>query len=212
MLCIYTNVGCNLRDNKMNYDRIKDRNGIIDFAKRILNKKNGYVILDTETTGFESSDVIIQLGRIDIEGNILLDTYIKPTKKKKIPKSASDIHGINIEMLKDSPTFKEVYPKFQEVVKNKTILIYNAEYDGRMLVQTAKQDGIHFETFNAMCIMIGYSAFVGNWSDYYKGYKFQKLKGGDHTAIGDCKATLELVKKMASAEKIEPPKKKWWQF
>lgn len=57
-----------------------------------------------------------------------------------------------------------------------------------------------------------YSAFVGEWSDYHKSFKFQRLTGGDHTAIGDCKATLALLKKMSIAEKTPPPKKKWWQF
>ena len=67
----------------MNRKRIKDKNGVIDFAQDVLNNKNNYVILDTETTGLGDNDVIVQLGILDLNGNVLLDTLIKPTKEKK---------------------------------------------------------------------------------------------------------------------------------
>ena len=125
---------------------------------------------------------------------------------------ATAIHGITMKMLQDSPTFKDIYPKFCEIIGKRTILIYNAKYDAKLLAQTAIQDEVKFKDCNGLCIMIAYSMFIGDWSEYHGNYKYQKLPGGDHTAIGDCKATLELIKKMASTEKIPLPKKKWWQL
>jgi DNA polymerase-3 subunit epsilon len=193
-------------------ETIKNKNDAINFAQDILIDKNNYIILEAETTGLGDNDVIIQIGVLDLDGHVLLDTFIKPTKRKRISDEATVIHGITMKMLRDAPTFKEIYPKFFEVVKGKNLLIYNAEYDCRLLTQTIIQDEFIMNDFNALCIMKVYSAYVGEWSDYHDRFKFQKLPGGDHTAIGDCKATLELIKKISVTEKNPSPKKKWWQF
>jgi DNA polymerase-3 subunit epsilon len=44
--------------------------------------------------------------------------------------------------------------------------------------------------------MRAYAAYVGERSKR-GGYKSQKLSGGDHTAIGDARATLRLIERMA---------------
>lgn len=184
---------------------------MIEFSRNVLKNKEDYVILDTETTGLGKNDVIVQIGITDLEGNVLLDTLIRPSKGKRISSDATAIHGINIQMLENAPTFKDIYSKFCEIIGSRTILIYNAEFDARLIAQTALQDEIKLNEFNALCIMIGYSTFVGEWSEYHGNYKFQKLIGGDHTAIGDCRATLEVIKRMANTNTIEI-KKKWWGF
>lgn len=53
-----------------------------------------------------------------------------------------------------------------------------------------------------------YSQFVGDWNDYYNNYRWQKLPSGDHSAIGDCRATLKVIEKMAATEIIESKPKK----
>lgn len=195
----------------MNRKFIKDRNDMIDVAREILSNKEKFVILDTETTGLGNNDVVIQIGIIDLEGNILLDTLIRPTKRKRISRDATAVHGITMKMLTDAPTFKEIYPKFCEIVGDKTIITYNAQYDARLIAQTAEQDEFKIKEFQLLCAMIAYSQFVGEWSDYHRNYKYQKLIGGDHTAIGDCKATLKILQKMANTEKTQLPKR-WWQI
>jgi hypothetical protein len=50
--------------------------------------------------------------------------------------------------------------------------------------------------------MRSYAEFYGEYSTKYKDYKYQPLEG-DHSAIGDCKATLRLIKLMASCEVVD---------
>lgn len=45
--------------------------------------------------------------------------------------------------------------------------------------------------------MLQYSQFVGDWDRYRNAYRWQKLWGGDHTALGDCRATLARIAEMA---------------
>jgi DNA polymerase-3 subunit epsilon len=44
--------------------------------------------------------------------------------------------------------------------------------------------------------MRAFAAYVGEPSKR-GGYRSQKLPGGDHTAIGDARATLRLIERMA---------------
>lgn len=195
----------------MNRKRLKQKNEVIELAEKLWKKKNKYVILDTETTGLGAKDVIVQIGIIDLEGNVLLDSLVRPTKKKRISSDATAIHGIKIETLENQPTFKDLQKEFFKIIKSKTVLIYNAEYDARLISQTAEQDGVNLKTIDALCLMKAYAIFVGDWSEYHQDYTYQKLPAGDHSAIGDCKATLNVLKEMAEAEKEELPKK-WYQF
>jgi DNA polymerase-3 subunit epsilon len=43
-----------------------------------------------------------------------------------------------------------------------------------------------------------YAAFVGEWNEYHGNYRWQRLPGGDHSALGDARATLSLLKRMAA--------------
>jgi DNA polymerase-3 subunit epsilon len=198
----------------------KDKNKSIKWASEIVNNKDKYVILDTETTGLGKRDVILQIAIIDLEGQTLLNSFVKPTKKKRIAKDAVDIHGITLLSLENAPTFEELLPQVEQIIQNKIVLIYNSEYDERLLDQTCEQDEIHYLRIRTECVMKPYSEFKGKWSDYYYDYTFQKLPGGDHSALGDCLATLKVINKMAKTElEIELTEnkeihivKKWWEF
>ena len=195
----------------MNRKLISLRNRIILKCKEILNDKSNYVILDTETTGLGKNDVILQLGLIDLDGNVLMDTLIRPSKRKRFSASATAIHGLSMASVKNAPTFAEIYAEFKRAIGKRELLIYNAVFDGRMLDQTVEQDEIDLETFNATCIMNLYNGYVGEWNSYHNSIKWQKLPGGDHSAVGDCLATLEIIKKMAGSEIQELPSR-WWEF
>jgi DNA polymerase-3 subunit epsilon len=47
------------------------------------------------------------------------------------------------------------------------------------------------------CAMQKYAAYTGQLNTNGRGYRMQKLQGGDHSALGDCAATLRLIQHMA---------------
>lgn len=47
------------------------------------------------------------------------------------------------------------------------------------------------------CAMKLYATWWGDWSEYHGNYKWQRLPGGDHSALGDCRATLALLRRIA---------------
>ena len=101
-----------------------------------------------------------------------------------------------MKMLQNAPTFEKLYPQFYDITSKKTVLVYNANFDFRLISQTMVQDGGGSARLDikGICMMLVYSVFVGEWSKFHDNWKLQPLPGGDHTALGDCRATLELIK------------------
>lgn len=90
------------------------------------------------------------------------------------------------------PSVPVVREKLLKHLTGKLVLIYNAAFDQPII---ERQFGIEIET---ACVMMMYSEFVGDWSDYWGNYRWQRLPGGDHSAIGDCRATLRIIREMAA--------------
>lgn len=191
-------------------DTLNDNEQAIKWAKDLL-EKGHFCILDTETTGLDPTDEICQIGLIDSAGNPLLSTPVKPTVE--IKPEASMIHGIYMEHLEFAPSFDDVFMGLLKAIGNRDLVIYNADFDLRLIRQSLKPYGIQiaFPTSDRRvcriftnggsihCAMLWYSQWVGDWNDYHKNYRWQKLPGGDHSAIGDCHATLGVIRKMAAA-------------
>jgi DNA polymerase-3 subunit epsilon len=185
-----------------------DQRIAIDWARRVLGYRYMYVILDTETTGLGKNDEIIQMAVIDLNGTVLFNENIRPTKKKRISQESTDIHGLTMKHLANSPTFREFSTPLEKVIGNRKIITYNVSFDVRLYQQTWRLAGGFMPKGEWQCAMIAYAKFVGEWNKLHEDYKWQKLEGGDHSALGDCMATLEVIKFMASATKL----KRWYEF
>lgn len=183
---------------------ITDREKATFWASSLLERLD-WVLLDTETTGLSPHDEIVQIAVLAPDGEVLMDTLIRPTRS--IPVEATFIHGITDADVEDAPVFPEIFDKFRQIIAGKSVIIYNAVFDMRLIRQTlARYDmsmsGI--EDDQVECAMLQYSAWCGElWPN--GGYKWQKLRGGDHTALGDCRATLAVIRKMAGENPEETP-------
>jgi DNA polymerase-3 subunit epsilon len=175
-----------------------DREQSRQWAQALLTRDE-FVILDSETTGLGGTAEIVQIAIIDPQGRVLLDTLVKPTRP--IPMDATAIHHITDAMVADSPTFAAIAPQLRELLAGETVVIYNSAFDVRMMEQSAQACGLTYEipifAGEYKCAMEEYSQWVGEWSEYHGNYRWQKLPGGDHTALGDARACLAIVKKMA---------------
>lgn len=178
----------------------KDRVNAVKWAREQL-ALNDWVILDTETTGLCDAE-IVEIAIIDCAGKPLLDTLLKPTIP--IPSEARKIHGITEEMVADAPPFSEVYPHIVQVLEGKRILIYNAEFDIKILNYCCELHNLPILKLKKRsdCLMEWAAQWGGDWSNYYKDYRYFPLPDGNHRALGDCLAALDFLKKMA-ADSIE---------
>lgn len=175
-----------------------DRESAAAWAQKLLTRDD-FLILDSETTGLGGDAEIVQIAIIDPAGRTLLDTYVKPTRP--IPRDASAIHHITDAMVVDAPTFADIAPQLRGLLSGETVVIYNSDFDVRLMEQSAAARGIPIEipafAGEYKDAMEEYSAWCGEWSEWHQSYKWQKLPGGDHTAVGDCRACLAVIKRMA---------------
>jgi len=157
-----------------------------------------WCIIDTETTGMTDTDEVVQIGMIDGAGQVMMDELVKPTCP--IMPEATHVHHIDALSVILAPTFAELLPSFQSAVWGRTIIMYNAVFDIRMLRQSARAHGLELgHTFTQIqCAMEMYAMYYGEWNPKYQNYKYQKLgHGGTHGAVDDCWATLRALREMA---------------
>jgi len=91
------------------------------------------IILDTETTGLSVKDGhrIVEIGCIELDNLIPTQNkfhcYINP--ERKVSEKAFSVHGYSDEFLSGKKKFKEIADEFLNFIKDKKLVIHNAEFD-----------------------------------------------------------------------------------
>ena len=91
------------------------------------------IVLDTETTGLSVKDGhrIVEIGCIELENLIptknKFHCYLNP--ERKVSEKALAVHGYNDEFLSKQKKFNEVGEAFLQFIKDKKLIIHNAEFD-----------------------------------------------------------------------------------
>lgn len=87
----------------------------------------GAVFVDTETTGLNKDDEIIENCIVDAYGAILLDSLVKPTKP--IPPEATMINGITNKDVMRAPKWPTLYDKVRIILEGRLVIAYNSAFD-----------------------------------------------------------------------------------
>ena len=91
------------------------------------------VVLDTETTGISVREGhrIVEIGCIELENLIptknRFHCYLNP--ERKVSEKALEVHGYTDEFLVKQIKFSEIGDQFLEFIKDKRLIIHNAEFD-----------------------------------------------------------------------------------
>ena len=152
------------------------------------------IVLDTETTGLNVRDGhrIVEIGCIELENLI-------PTKKKfhcylnperKVSEKALEVHGYTDEFLSNKKKFIDVVDEFLSFIKDKRLIIHNAEFDLSHLNNELKilgRDQINNEIIDTL--VLAREKFPGASSSLdalCKRYRIDNSKRTQHTALIDC--------------------------
>ena len=144
------------------------------------------VYLDTETTGFARDDVVVQIGIVDANGEVILDTLVNPNKP--IPPASIAVHGISDEMVADAPQWKEIWPDVVQILNRSIVGMYNAEFDLRLMRQTHEMNGGGTWTVDKnrfFCAMLEYAAFYGDIIPRSSGFRKIDFYGDDIERVND---------------------------
>ncbi|MDC2997585.1 DNA polymerase III subunit epsilon [Candidatus Pelagibacter sp.] len=152
------------------------------------------IVLDTETTGISVKEGhrIVEIGCIELDDLI-------PTKKKfhcylnperKVSEKAFEVHGYSDSFLSDKMKFREIADDFLQFIKNKRLIIHNAEFDLSHLNNELKIIGkkkIDNEIVDT--VSLARNKFPGSQISLdalCKRYRIDNSKRVQHTALIDC--------------------------
>ena len=152
------------------------------------------VILDTETTGISVKDGhrIVEIGCIELENLVptknKFHCYLNP--ERKVSDQAFQVHGYSNEFLSKQKKFTEISDEFLEFLKNKRIIIHNAEFDLAHLNNELMLSGKNkIENEIVDTLVLARNKFPGspvNLDSLCKRYRIDNSKRTHHTALIDC--------------------------
>ena len=153
------------------------------------------IVLDTETTGLSVKDGhrIVEIGCIEINNLIptkkIFHAYLNP--ERKVSEDAFKVHGYSDEFLSDKKKFSEIAEDFLEFIKEKKIIIHNAEFDiahiNNELLIAGKEKITKTNIVDTLDI--ARNKFPGSaisLDALCKRFRIDNSKRKKHTAIVDC--------------------------
>ncbi len=152
------------------------------------------IVLDTETTGLSVKEGhrIVEIGCVELDNLI-------PTKKKfhcylnperKVSEKAFEVHGYSDSFLSDKMKFREIADDFLRFIKDKRLIIHNAEFDLSHLnneLQIIGKNKIDNEVIDT--VSLARNKFPGSQISLdalCKRYRIDNSKRVQHTALIDC--------------------------
>ena len=167
------------------------------------------VYLDTETTGLGAEDEIIDIAVIRFDGEVLLDTLVRPTRP--IPAAASAVHGLTDADVAVAPSWDAVYPALLELVRGQVVVVYNADFDRRLVGQCCGRWGLVELVADWQCAMRAFAEFCGEpgrggyrWHPLERAVRTFGAMPGGHRALADARACRAVVLGMAAMAAVYP--------
>ena len=152
------------------------------------------VVLDTETTGLSTKEGhrIVEIGCIELENLIPTKNnfhcYLNP--ERKVSENALKVHGYTDQFLSDKMKFSQVVDEFLNFIKDKRLIIHNAEFDLSHLnneLKIIKKNLINNEIIDTL--VLAREKFPGSPSSLdalCKRYRIDNSKRTQHSALVDC--------------------------
>ena len=152
------------------------------------------IVLDTETTGLSVKEGhrIVEIGCVELDNFIQtknnFHVYLNP--ERKVSEKAYEVHGYSDEFLSTQKKFNEIAEDFLDFIKDKQLIIHNAEFDLQHLnnelnlIKKKKLDNQIIDT-----LILAREKFPGssaNLDALCKRYRIDNSLRIKHTALTDC--------------------------
>ena len=152
------------------------------------------IVLDTETTGISVKEGhrIVEIGCIELENLIPTKNkfhyYLNP--ERKVSEKAFEVHGYTDQFLSKQKKFNEIVGEFLEFIKNKRLIIHNAEFDLAHLnneLSLLGEKNLKNEIIDTLILARNkYPGSPGSLDALCKRYRIDNSRRTKHTALIDC--------------------------
>ena len=152
------------------------------------------IVLDTETTGLFTKDGhrIVEIGCIELDNLVQTKNrfhcYLNP--ERKVSEKAFEVHGYTDEFLSKQKKFDQIVDEFLNFIKDKRLIIHNADFDLSHLNNEMKilgKDKIKNEIVDTL--VLARNKFPGSSASLdalCRRYRIDNSKREKHTALIDC--------------------------
>jgi DNA polymerase-3 subunit epsilon len=170
------------------------------------------VILDTETTGLSiDKDRVVEIACIELQNHLptknIFHKYINPEDTRVTP-GAFETHGYTDQFLSTKPKFREIVKEFTDFIKDKKLIIHNADFDVGILNHELKRLNLPpikkeqvIDTLN-----IAREKFPGSTSNNLnalcKKFKIDISEREKHTALLDCQLLAKVYIELIGAREL----------
>jgi DNA polymerase-3 subunit epsilon len=171
-----------------------------------------FVVLDTETTGFDyENDRILCIGAITLQNGIIAipESFEIFIHQEHYDKSSAQIHGILKDWVMDKPSEIEALQEFLIFLGDSIIIAHHTFFDVTMINRALERNGLPLLKNKTLDTALLYkkTLIVSNLLERKDHYalddladKFDISKKDRHTAMGDAYITaiafLKIVKKL----------------
>jgi DNA polymerase-3 subunit epsilon len=152
------------------------------------------IVLDTETTGISTKEGhrIVEIGCIELENLVptknKFHCYLNP--ERKVSEKALEVHGYTDDFLSKQKKFKDVGEQFLEFIKDKRLIIHNAEFDlGHLNNELAIFGKKKLNNEIIDTLILARDKFPGSpvsLDALCKRYRVDNSRRTQHTALIDC--------------------------
>ncbi len=152
------------------------------------------IVLDTETTGISVKEGhrIVEIGCIELENLIPtkknFHCYLNP--ERKVSEKAFEVHGYSDEFLSKQKKFNEIVKEFLEFIKDKKLIIHNAEFDLAHLNHELEILGMNkIDNKVTDTLILAREKYPGSsisLDALCKRYRIDNSRRKKHTALIDC--------------------------
>lgn len=163
------------------------------------------VIVDTETTGLNTTAEIIEIAVIAADtGKVIFNELLWP--RGEIDPKAQAVHGISIDELVGKPRYHDIAPRLQGLLAGKTIIGWNIGFDRRLLKQTATQQRCattwidHMTTIDIKARYVKQLDIPERLIHLHSTCQSSGIETADltpHRALADCRLLYRLIHRQA---------------
>ena len=177
-----------------------------------------FVVLDTETTGFDyTTDRILCIGAIVLQNNTIpingsFEVYIQ---QEHYDQATAKIHGILKEFVIDRPTELQALQQFLDFLGDSIVIAHHTIFDITMINKALERNGLPELKNKTLDTAVLYkkTLLVSNLLERKENYsldeladKFDISKKDRHTAMGDAYITaiafLKILNKLRERKEI----------
>jgi DNA polymerase-3 subunit epsilon len=188
------------------------------FDENISIEETRFVVLDTETTGFDyDNDRILCIGALVLQNNMISiqDSFEVYIQQDHYDKSTAQIHGILKDFVLKRPNELEALQQFLTFLGDSIIIAHHTIFDITMINKALERNGLPTLTNKTLDTAHLYKktlikSHLFERKDHYTlddlADKFDISKKDRHTALGDAYITaiafLKIVKKLKEKKEI----------